>query len=89
MASKMPFSVVHPAAAEHIDANLQAAFQATELAGTLFRAVKNNMHDGARTSITPDGVYQVLRVSVQPRHLSPDRQSESSCSGVAAHLCQK
>jgi integrase/recombinase XerD len=58
--AKIRYVPLHPGTAERIDAYLQAAGHGADKQGALFRPVKNNRHQNARASITPDGVYKML-----------------------------
>lgn len=51
---------VHPATAQSIDAYLERAGHRADLQGSLFRPIRNHVHDNTRASITPDGVYKML-----------------------------
>jgi integrase/recombinase XerD len=57
---KLRYVPMHPGTAEVIDAYLLAAGHGEDKHGALFRPVKNNTHNDARSSITADGVYKML-----------------------------
>lgn len=58
--SKIRYVPLHPGAAVHIDAYLQAAGHGSDKSIALFRPVKNTKQVDGCASITPDGVYKML-----------------------------
>lgn len=58
--SKLRYVPLHPGAAAHIDAYLQAAGHGTDKHSALFRPIKNTVHQDGSAPITPDGVYKML-----------------------------
>ena len=58
--SKIRYSLLHPATAEHIDAYLQDSIHRANSAGALFRPMKKTASKTVDASITPDGVYRML-----------------------------
>jgi site-specific recombinase XerD len=57
---KLRYVPLHPDAAVHIDAYLQAAGHGADKRNALFHPVKNTRPTSGRASISPDGVYKML-----------------------------